>query len=78
MLKDRYDLDLLAHPISVDNLMNVYEHYLEKRDVMRQVLGESVSQHSADYSKAYLISEAAFMILREIAPRRLKKKKKGN
>ncbi len=77
ILKDRYGLDLLAGPLDHEHLVQVYEHYREQRMTIRITLGESAMGFSAEYSKAYLISEAAFMILKEIAPKRLNRKKKG-
>ena len=76
ILKDRYGLDLLAGPMDRDHIIDVYEHYREQRATLRLTLGESVMGFSNEYSKAYLISEAALMILREIAPKRLNRKKK--
>lgn len=72
ILKKRYDLDLMVEPIDRDHIQFVYEHYLEQRSMFSGPLLESSEQ----YTKAYLISEAARMVLREIAPKR-KKKKKG-
>ncbi len=71
LLKERYDLDLLVEPIDHDHLQSVFEHYSEQRKMYRF---EAIMESSAQYSKAYLISEAAHMILREIAPKRRKKK----
>lgn len=77
ILKDRYDLDLLAGPVDYDHIVQVYEHYFAQRNTLRITLGESAMGFSPEYSKAYLISEAAHMILKEIAPKRLNRKKKG-
>ncbi len=77
ILKDRYGLDLLAAPLDHDHLVQVYEHYRDQRATLRLTLGESAMGFSPEYSKAYLISEAALMILKEIAPKRLNRKKKG-
>jgi uncharacterized protein YbaR (Trm112 family) len=74
ILKDRYGLDLLAGPLDHDHLQQVYEHYRAQRSTLRLTLGESAMGYSTAYSKAYLISEAALMILKEIAPKRRKKK----
>lgn len=75
ILKDRYGLDLLSGPLDYDHLVQVYEHYRDQRTAIRTLLGESAMGFSPEYSKAYLISEAALVILREIAPKRTKKKK---
>lgn len=76
IIKDRYGIDLLENGVDFDDLMMIYEHYTEKKLHLRQILGESALMTSADYSKAYLIAEAALMVLREIAPKR--KKKRGS
>lgn len=73
ILKQRYDLDLMVEPIDHDHIRFVYEHYSDQRKLWNEPLMESADQ----YTKAYLISEAALMILREIAPKR-KRKKKGS
>ncbi len=75
ILKQRYDLDLLVEPIDLDHSRFVYEHYFDQRSILRS---EPLMESTDQYTKAYLISEAALMILREIAPKRRKKKKKGN
>lgn len=67
MLVARYDIDLLSMARDVDHIESVYRHYSDK------IRGRSLNE-SPDMSKAFLISEAARMILREIAPRRKKKK----
>lgn len=76
ILKERYGLDLLVTP-DYDHILQVYEHYREQRSTIRLVLGESAMGFSPEYSKAYLISEAARAILKEIAPKRINRKKKG-
>ena len=70
ILRDRYDIDLMIEPISREHLMSVFEHYSDQLKMARA----GRLMESTDYSKAYLISEAARMILREIAPKRKKKK----
>ena len=71
ILKQRYDLDLMIEPINHDHIASVFEHYSDQRRIYRDSLLETADQHS----KAFLISEAARLILREIAPKRRKKKK---
>jgi len=66
--------------LSVDgpksHLLSVQEHYCEKRKMLLAEHGESALAHK-DYAKAFLISEAArMMILREILPRPKKRKNK--
>lgn len=75
LVESRYGLDMLPYADQPDHIADVAEYYREKLELLRQMLGESVVAHSADYAKAYLISEAARMLLREIAPKRLKKRK---
>jgi hypothetical protein len=75
ILIDRYDIDLLEGSLDHEHLRAVVEHYRAQQKNLRQHLGESVMSSSLQYNKAYLISEAALMILREIAPKRTKKKK---
>lgn len=70
----RYDIDLLGGSLDYDHIRSVYEHYSEQRNAIR-LLGESAT-NTLEYSKAYLISEAARLILREIAPKRINRKKK--
>lgn len=74
MLQKRFDLQInfAADP---DHLREVMEHYDAKR--------EAILSHDSDaafsnpeYTKAVLISEAVKTFLREIAPKRLRKKKR--
>lgn len=71
ILRDRYEIDLMVEPISHDHIRSVYEHYSDQLAMARA----NHLMESTQYSKAYLISEAAKMILREIAPKRRKKPK---
>lgn len=68
ILKERYDIDLMAN-IDIEHINMVFGHYSEK--MANRTLNES-----AQTSRDYLIMETARMILREIAPKRTKKKKK--
>lgn len=77
LVESRYGIDLLPYQIDPDHIADVTEYYQEKRMLLKRQLGESALAFSADYAKAYLISEAARMLLREIRPRRLSKKRKG-
>ena len=72
ILKKRFDIDLLVEPLDRDHLESVYEHYRDQRVLLRS---QSLMENTIEYTKAYLISEAARVILREIAPKRRKKKK---
>lgn len=74
MLKARYELDLLEGRLIPSHLEAIVEHYEQKRDILKETLSESLVHSSSEYTKAYLISEAAKMILREIKPKRTKRK----
>jgi hypothetical protein len=75
VLKERYQLDLLEGRVMPSHIQAVAEYYLEKKSFLQRTLTESQLNISPDYAKAYLISEAALMILREIAPKRMPKRK---
>jgi hypothetical protein len=77
LVESRYGLDLLGYSDRPEHIALVSEHYKEKYEIIKQVLGENALVFSADAARAYLISEAARMLLREIAPKRTKKKRKG-
>lgn len=61
---------------SIDHLRAVVEHYTAKRSLILHRLGETEALKKTDYAKAVMISETARLILREIDPRPLKKRKK--
>jgi hypothetical protein len=75
VLKQRYQIDLLEGRVMPEHLKTVFEYYEDKRAFLRAMLEESEVQSSETYAKAYLISEAARLILREIKPKRTKKRK---
>jgi hypothetical protein len=77
LIESRYGLDLLDYSTSPKHIQHVSEHYREKYEIIKHILGEDALSFSEDATRAYLISEAARMLLREIAPKRLKKKRKG-
>jgi hypothetical protein len=77
LVESRYGLDLLDAANSPDDLYSISLHYRQKYEVIKKLLGENALEFSADADRAYLISEAARMILREIAPKRINKKRKG-
>lgn len=58
-----------------EHLKDVMEHYRSKKALLVKTMGEGAI-HNPEYSKAMLISEACAMILREIAPKRTKNKKR--
>ncbi len=74
LIKQRFDVCLVDGPVG--HLREVQQHYREKREFMLAEYGE-IAINQADYAKAFLISEAArLMILREIQPRPKKRNKK--
>ena len=77
LVESRYGLDLLDNANSPDDLRTITEHYRQKYEIIKKLLGENALEFSEDAARAYLISEAARMILREIAPKRINKKRKG-
>lgn len=77
LVESRYGVDLLGYKDRPDHVAYISEHYKEKYEIIKKLLGENALAFSADAARAYLISEAARMLLREIAPKRLKKKRKG-
>lgn len=77
LVESRYGLDLLGYQNRPEHVAQVSEHYKEKYEIIKKLLGENALAFSEDAARAYLISEAARMLLREIAPKRLKKKRKG-
>ncbi len=74
ILKERYDLDLIQANHDPDSLVAIYEHYNSQTSYLRRMLGESAVRTSHQYSKAYLVAETAKLLLREIAPKRTKRK----
>jgi len=58
-----------------DHLRHVLEHYNSKREIMIFQQGEAAT-NDPDYAKAVLISETVKLLLREIAPKRTRRKKK--
>lgn len=76
LVESRYGLVLLDYKDRPDHIAYVSNHYREKFEIIKKLLGENALAFSADAARAYLISEAARMLLREIAPKR--KKRKGS
>ena len=56
------------------HLRKILEHYTNKREFILSERGEAAAINSSDYAKAVLISETVKMFLREIAPKRTKRK----
>ena len=78
LVEDRYGLDLLTYKNHPEHISDISEHYREKFHLIKKLLGENALEFSAEAVRAYLISEAARMLLREIAPKRTKKRKGTN
>jgi hypothetical protein len=57
-----------------DHLRHILEHYNSKREIMIFQQGEMATS-DPDYAKAVLISETVRLLLREIAPKRSRRKK---
>jgi hypothetical protein len=62
---------------SDEHLRQVCEHYREMRTTLLHEHGIAGLQNNPQYAKAVLISEAVSIYLREIAPKRIRKKRKG-
>lgn len=73
ILEERFGLRLSAG--TPDYLMDVRDLYDAKRRTLLSQLGES-ARSRPEYVKAVLLSEAARLLLREIAPKRRKKQKR--
>jgi hypothetical protein len=74
LLESRFGLRVTSS--SLDHLVEVRNHYDAKRNHLLSALGETQAMASPEYAKAVLISEAVRMIIREIAPKRIKKRRK--
>ncbi len=72
LLESRYGIQVSVS--SFDHLVDVREIYDAKRDLFIATLGEAQAMQTPEYTKAVLISEAVRVLLREIAPKRLKRK----
>jgi hypothetical protein len=62
---------------SDEHLRQVFEHYRAMRRSLMQEHGIAGLQSNPQYAKAVLISESVNIYLREIAPKRSRKKEKG-
>lgn len=58
------------------HLADVAEHYAWRRDALLREHGEAGAMRQPSYAKAVLVCEAARLMLREIEPRRRRKKRK--
>jgi hypothetical protein len=61
---------------SFEHLVAVREHYDEKRKRFIETMGEAQALSTPEYAKCVLITEAARILLREIAPKRVRRRKK--
>lgn len=59
----------------IDHLVDVCEHYDRRRQLLVDTMGEYAAMQHSDYAKSVMISEAIRIALREIAPRRIRKKR---
>ena len=75
LIETRFDVSVPTD--SIDHLRMVLEHYCDQRNDLLVRHGEAKALSLPNYAKAVMISEAARLILREIDPRPLKKKKKS-
>ena len=57
-----------------EHLRNVFEHYCRKRQFLLAKEGQE-ALNDPTYAKSVLISETIRLLLREIAPKRLRKKR---
>ena len=71
LVESRYNIDLTQYHNNPDHVYSIFEHYSDRVNLLR-----IKDIDSSEYTKAFLIYEAARMLLREIAPRRIKKRKK--
>ncbi len=59
----------------LEHLRHIFEHYYAKREMILALDGEAAALHDNDYAKAVLITETIRLFLREIAPKRSRKRK---
>jgi hypothetical protein len=59
----------------IAHLNFILEHYSNKRRDLLSGMGETAAMLEPDYTKAVLISETVRLLLREIAPKRKRRKK---
>jgi hypothetical protein len=61
------------HAADLNHFQTMMEHYKQRRGMLIETMGFDQAIQTSEYKKAYLICEAARIVLREIAPRRTKK-----
>lgn len=73
LLESRFGVRIEAG--SFEHFVAVREHYDEKRQRFIETMGESQALSTPEYAKCVLITEAARILLREIAPKRVRRRK---
>lgn len=73
LLESRFGLRVSMS--TFEHLVDVREHYDAKRRLLIATLGEAQAIRNPEYAKAVLIAEAVRLMLREIAPKRTKRKR---
>lgn len=74
LLESRFGVRVEMGPF--EHLVDIRDLYETKRRMFIATMGEAAALQNPDYAKAVLISEAARILIREIAPKRIKKKRK--
>jgi len=75
VLRSRFGVEI-NFSCNLDDLCDLMEHYVDRRELIVNSMGNDAAIRNADYAKSHLISEAVRMYLREIAPKRLNKTKR--
>lgn len=73
LLESRFGVRVEMGPF--EHLVDIRNLYETKRKVFLATMGESAALKSPEYAKAVLISEAVRILIREIAPKRIKKRR---
>jgi hypothetical protein len=75
LLESRFGLRI--EMAEFEHLVGVREHYDAKRDLYLRTMGEAAAMQTPEYQKAVLISEAVRLLLQEICPKRIRRKRKS-
>jgi hypothetical protein len=75
ILKKRFGVEV-DFTCSAAELRDLMEHYTSRRELIVEEMGNNAAIVSSEYVKYHLITEAVRIFLREIAPRRINKKRK--
>jgi hypothetical protein len=73
LLESRFGIRVDAG--TFEHLIDVREHYDAKRRRFVETMGEAAALATPEYAKCVLITEAVRLLLKEIAPKRARKKK---